>query len=1031
MQLSPQPPPSGFHFSPSQPAANPEPLPLPLQQQMRGGSPPPPLSPVSRSVPPTPSDSRLVVPYSSQAQRAPAGGTGDAAYPSYSFPSSLGPSAGSLAVGPPHAAPMQEAPGLLSNLRSPSALSAPAAGFLGINSVPAGGGAPSIQQIGTIMADLATCDPKTEGICCLARNYCDPNATCFSNAAPDNVFEIINAIPRCTCKEGFEGDGRTKGTGCSNIDECATGEAGCEQICKDFAPGYACSCYEGYKLKPNGKECQDINECATANGGCQHVCINMPGSFVCECASGFALGQDGRSCTDIDECALYDGLCEHRCENIPGAYQCHCNAGYKRDSEDPRRCIDRDECVEGLGDGRPACASDGSEACTNTPGSYSCSCNKGYKFVASQTSKTEKEGLLSGPVGASQEAMNFLAAVAPPDSTAQNRVYHTPVYSYIARNSANHAPGDGAEGLQGMSATRHQSVPTESKDDLYTADRVKQRRLEATHSTEEDVSVSPETSTGGRASSKHERKGPKQTNEQGRNVFQRKGRAQNENPRVNSDNEHDSRSAVQRKLQWSQALDAFTSLAAGAPSARSPPSRQKAPSSGNPADTALAMADLAMQVMQMYGTANKALGGIGTLASSAAPAAAATQIGALSPLLREGENMRHRSRLPSPRRSTGTELAAYAHLAGIEGDDSQQQTWSSEMYAVRTNLETLRSQPWIDPPSLPQADRHGTCIDIDECAEFKKAGLRACKIDELICVNTPGSYECLCAEGLEYDADAASCVDIDECLLAKKQTFSSEPRATAVTPIVRLQQQREMQDGKLLPGRPALCEQQCLNLFGKYECGCYPGFLLQPDGRCEDVNECNDPAQNECEHTCVNLPGSYTCQCKPGFRPDPAKKGACVDVDECAQDPDFCEFGCTNLPGAYECTCPPGRRQRADKRGCEPLRTCREDPLLCRGDHVCRFDATVGNWACSCPDGFAPAQTPHGTAQPPRCVDINECAIGYPTPGRNPCPDLYRPCCLNVAGGFQCVMARRKGLATSRKLYCEAPSFDFQGRLDR
>ncbi|PHJ26055.1 calcium binding egf domain-containing protein, partial [Cystoisospora suis] len=157
-----------------------------------------------------------------------------------------------------------------------------------------------LQDLGQLAVDLSTCDPKTEGICCLARHYCDPNATCFSDVLPESVFEIINAIPRCTCREGFEGDGRTKGTGCSNIDECAVGIAGCEQICKDFSPGYACSCYDGYRLKPNGKECEDINECQemrmvvtsydggerlqARGGGCQHICLNTPGSYQCLCA---------------------------------------------------------------------------------------------------------------------------------------------------------------------------------------------------------------------------------------------------------------------------------------------------------------------------------------------------------------------------------------------------------------------------------------------------------------------------------------------------------------------------------------------------------------------------------------------------------------------------------------------------------------------------------------------------------------------------------------------------------------------------
>ena len=43
----------------------------------------------------------------------------------------------------------------------------------------------------------------------------------------------------------------------------------------------------------------DINECATANGGCDQICINKPGSFECQCKPGYALGLDGKTCTGM------------------------------------------------------------------------------------------------------------------------------------------------------------------------------------------------------------------------------------------------------------------------------------------------------------------------------------------------------------------------------------------------------------------------------------------------------------------------------------------------------------------------------------------------------------------------------------------------------------------------------------------------------------------------------------------------------------------------------------------------------------
>ncbi|XP_053776938.1 multiple epidermal growth factor-like domains protein 6 [Desmodus rotundus] len=60
-------------------------------------------------------------------------------------------------------------------------------------------------------------------------------------------------------------------------------------------PGSAqlCHCPPGFQ----GPRCQyDVNECATGNGGCEAHCCNTVGGFYCRCPPGRQLHGDGKTC---------------------------------------------------------------------------------------------------------------------------------------------------------------------------------------------------------------------------------------------------------------------------------------------------------------------------------------------------------------------------------------------------------------------------------------------------------------------------------------------------------------------------------------------------------------------------------------------------------------------------------------------------------------------------------------------------------------------------------------------------------------
>eukprot|EP01053_Blabericola_migrator_P010673 Blabericola_migrator_1__10672@NODE_608_length_7306_cov_258_002348_g441_i0_p8_GENE_NODE_608_length_7306_cov_258_002348_g441_i0NODE_608_length_7306_cov_258_002348_g441_i0_p8_ORF_typecomplete_len126_score15_67EGF_3/PF12947_7/1_6e05cEGF/PF12662_7/0_041Tme5_EGF_like/PF09064_10/78Tme5_EGF_like/PF09064_10/2_2e03Tme5_EGF_like/PF09064_10/0_3Tme5_EGF_like/PF09064_10/4_8e03_NODE_608_length_7306_cov_258_002348_g441_i068487225 len=67
-----------------------------------------------------------------------------------------------------------------------------------------------------VVKSLDSCDVKSQGMCCYFPEFCDPIARCISDPRPANVFELAGSLPKCMCPEGFEGDGRTRGSGCQS-----------------------------------------------------------------------------------------------------------------------------------------------------------------------------------------------------------------------------------------------------------------------------------------------------------------------------------------------------------------------------------------------------------------------------------------------------------------------------------------------------------------------------------------------------------------------------------------------------------------------------------------------------------------------------------------------------------------------------------------------------------------------------------------------------------------------------------------------
>ncbi|GLJ24122.1 hypothetical protein SUGI_0460050 [Cryptomeria japonica] len=125
-------------------------------------------------------------------------------------------------------------------------------------------------------------------------NYsCSVNAECIDSPSWEGHV--------CKCHPGYEGNGYTNGTDCTDIDECSDKKlnmcVGVEEggICLNLAGSYNCSCAKGYEGNgySNGTDCRDIIECSDKKlnmcigeegGG---ICHDLLGSYSCSCAMGY------------------------------------------------------------------------------------------------------------------------------------------------------------------------------------------------------------------------------------------------------------------------------------------------------------------------------------------------------------------------------------------------------------------------------------------------------------------------------------------------------------------------------------------------------------------------------------------------------------------------------------------------------------------------------------------------------------------------------------------------------------------------
>ncbi|KAG9483372.1 hypothetical protein GDO78_009341 [Eleutherodactylus coqui] len=235
------------------------------------------------------------------------------------------------------------------------------------------------------------------------------------------------------------------------------------------------------------------------------------------------------------------------------------------------------------------------------------------------------------------------------------------------------------------------------------------------------------------------------------------------------------------------------------------------------------------------------------------------------------------------------------------------------------------------PKGLMSSADGRTCHDIDECT-LEDA---VCRTNEA-CRNTIGSYTCAlkCGVGFRASANGLDCKDINECQESNpchQRCFNSiGSYHCGCDPGFFLKGRRcfDLNECRQSVCRP---DQVCKNTRGSYKCIdlCPSGLAKTENGSCVDINECDN--QDVCQHECRNVLGSYQCICPPGYQLM-ANGKSCQDIDECLLQNIQCGVNqmCFNLQGSHQCVdtpCPPNYLRDSTSGYC--LKNCAVNDLEC------------------------------------------------------------------------------------------------------
>ncbi|TRY90772.1 hypothetical protein DNTS_028646 [Danionella cerebrum] len=216
---------------------------------------------------------------------------------------------------------------------------------------------------------------------CVDINECLDERVCAHGQCSNQEGYFI-----CTCDKGFSITPDAQA--CADIDECQYQSICVQGHCQNTEGSFICNCEAGFKLSSSRDQCEDLNECLEKPRACDGVgqCVNILGSYHCNCPQGYRQ-VNGTKCLDVDECEEDAQQCipNGECLNTEGSFLCVCDTGFMA-TRDPAGCQDVDECslnenTCGSHD-EDECLNENTcgshSTCQNTMGSFICECGPGF-----------------------------------------------------------------------------------------------------------------------------------------------------------------------------------------------------------------------------------------------------------------------------------------------------------------------------------------------------------------------------------------------------------------------------------------------------------------------------------------------------------------------------------------------------------------------------------------------------------------------------------------------------------------------------